>query len=592
MKIGTTNTGTPYCLDRLDRSILFCGESQQGKTVLAYRMLAVLQETGAAITVLDGAGTLADYLLAHHQTHRDALQLLEVDTAVHDASLRVLPLTTIPTSSFGIDLTKLGTRDGRPETVTERVAALLATLNAQRADNALFNLVHDHAPAALAVLVAAHRPLTELPLLLQADVAPSYLESLVTAIQTHGHLTDPDRVQLAGLLARMLPMTLDVGTQHTQSLGLHGSLTPYAFEQEVGSTKRMLRWATDHPHLFSQGVSTDVFAQPGLTIIRGVHDDPRMTGLLRAAVVGAWSSAILTRAKDAPVPAYLVIDEKEGIDFALVADQLVRATNANAYFWLLLQSATQLGDALDAVLAGVHRAILFRQKSTILTPYLAKVLNTARIDRTYLDTESATATLVEDEGESRASGRGASAQALPSLWQQTEEVVTASTLEGGTITTDRRGHRLRPSSDTWTDTHTTTDTTSYRRGRSASQTRGKERVGLAEQLAALEQQIVSLPPRTAIHVTHAHATIVTHDPVALPTDAQVARARRLLVVPPLPPPTVTITYCPPAPKPARGATRAPEAVPCAPSRPVKANGLPSGRGFRPGGVDDPRKDGA
>lgn len=539
--------GGDYAVDLADltASMLVCGESQQGKTVLVYRFLAALKKTGAAITIIDGAGTLSDYLIADHALRMKMLKIIGEDTTKVAASVRIMQLSTIPTSGIGINLTALAPG----ETVTERTAALVSTLNSQREDNVHFNLVHEYAPAAISALVAAHRPITELPELLSYDVSLGYLEGLTDDIWKHGHLSEVDGLQLQEKLSRVLPIGSKVGEHGRMSGGVHRKFPhPTAFDNATASTVRMFRWATDNPHLFASGGSTDTFQEPGLTIIRGVHKDLRMTGLLRAAMVGAWSSTILTRPKDSPVPAYLVIDEKEGINYPLVADQLVRAANANAYFWLILQSAAQLGDAMDQIMAGVHRCIFFRQKSTISTGYLAKAMNVAKIDRTYL------ATVSEQEGETEIDGYTIG--------------------DGSSVTT-----RMRESDLETSDGSSDSASSSSQKGRSRSRTKGRERVGLPEQLAAIEQEIIALPKRTAIHVTHDHTARVTHDLIDLPSDTAMELGRRLLTPKPHTPYPVSIAFLPPVKK-EKPAPPPAVVVPPAPSSPVKANGKPPGRHSR------------
>lgn len=572
MRIGRTDTDSPYRIDDLARSILFCGESQQGKTVCAFRLLRALAQTGAAITIIDGAGTLTDLLLGWQQDRRLLARI--AGTPLPDP-IRVLDLTTVPTGGAGFDLLRLVPG----ETVLERAAAVVGTLNVQRADNVLFNVVHEIAPAAIAALTAAHRPITDLMTLLRHEPPPRYLASLVEAIVHHGHLGDPDGVQLAERLARILPLQLTVGTAALATPGLHRQARR-TFEDEVASTRRMFRWCLDTPHLFTGGPYTmATFTAPGITCIRGVHADPRLTGLQRAAFAGLWASAVLARGKDADPHACLVIDEKEGIDFSLLADQICRAANAHAAIWLLCQDAEQLGDARVPLLAAMHRLLLFRQRSTAVVGYAARVLNRARVDAQYLATEVHAEGEHEDEGGSTSGSRTQVFDPLTPTWEPVDETV----YEAGRAATPqeirRTGSRYRVPHAT-PDHYQEAEGSSWKKGRSRTITRGQERISLPEQLAALEQDIISLQPQTVVSVAAQHAAIVHLDTILLPPPPP-----RVVPTPPKPP-AITIAYLPEPTKdktPPAVASVPPTASQDAPSDtpPVKPNGKPVGRGSRP-----------
>jgi hypothetical protein len=231
------------------RGCYITGQSGQGKSELAIRILEQMVRSGHPAIIIDDAG----------KTHFRLEQLVAVDAAAHAHAMQQLKFRAVERyhllkqkflkrytfgfighgrkNTVGIDILKLRRLPGRTETVEEVVIGNLKPFEARFEDISIRTRFLTVIIPLLTVLIAARRPISEaLRLLLD----PRYWRFAMRQIETHGVLDDPQnreyvtpRIQE---LRRILDLRYSKGTDPVEA-----EPYPQRFWDKVESTYNALQ---------------------------------------------------------------------------------------------------------------------------------------------------------------------------------------------------------------------------------------------------------------------------------------------------------------------------------------------------------------
>lgn len=372
--------------EQLLKHHLFEGASGSGKTSAARECLAYLfrKRPDVPMLILDGVGTLAADLAARLYGW---IERREADGAdMRRMRRRILHLRIQPENESGLsfDLAKLRKKVdthgfARLETVHERVSAIMATLAHTTEGSEDYRLVHTYGSAGFAVLVAGHRPVTELAsVLTHGD--ETYRATLWQDIDRFGHRDAYVTAQLDVL------NELYYTTQRS----------PVQFNVLTGSTRRNFAWLTLEYASFFRMDTIDYgrfHDFGGVLLVDPADANPRTAGIFRRALYGIRNAFIASRSTHRP--SLVVLDEQQGMNADLYALHVAMARNREDYHWFLFQSGRQIGERgahYDEILSAMQHLVFFRPGTFESARQIATHLRRASLTRKHLVTSSTSAT--------------------------------------------------------------------------------------------------------------------------------------------------------------------------------------------------------
>jgi hypothetical protein len=543
-----TSSRTRYLLGSGDllRNWLVMAQSGWGKSLLLYGCLAALMhgEPTVPILLLDGAGTLARNLFVHWfgYLQRTFERLRAAGDPNMDATMAALWSRVVymkvedeNQSGVAIDLAKRQwTVDSsgtlRLETAKERVASIMGSLAFTTVDAETFRLVHKYGRAGFGLLVAAGRTLDELPQLFRIE-SQSFRERLRTDIERHIPTLDlaSPEPPLHGEPGRFEWKQWRVIEDLFASVGRNG----IALDKETGSTIRNFDWLLEHfdAYFCEDTLDLSTFTQRGgVLLVETCSRNQHANANARAAIYSLYQSARAAHR----TPSLTVIDEQHNLNVDLYADYVAaNARNASAYHWFSLHSTTQLRTQLPTIWQACQRKIIGSIGEEDLARLVLLHSSAFRADGMYLSTLSSSTGWSADQSdaESLSSSTGhtedeggieettearleiGSNQKNPYKYREYIDPITSFDAVPLHLQADpqqpnfdyhddtlTRLIRSRPSRSTQTRGEQEGQTHTRRKGTSGSQTRGRERISVDEQMRLLIPAVLNQPQGCGIHL--------------------------------------------------------------------------------------------
>lgn len=366
--VGDQDNGERFrrCEDLLKHT-LFEGAGESGKTTAAKEAANFLfwRHQQLPMLILDGVGTLANGLYERLLEDIGKQEAKGRDMTSARGRLVFLKVQSEDTSGVSIDLLKLRMKEDdignwRQETCAERCDAVMAMLAHTTEGSEDFKLIHRYAKAALMCLIAAHRPVTELPLVLEFG---HFEEGVAIKREIRKHRSGEKNLRLDQEIAVIDTLHATCGNRASE------------FDRLTGSTMRHFQWLwKDCAHLFSHD-TLDYGAfhdRGGVFLIESSHPDPVIAANIRRVFYGIRNAHLTNRqpidVADGPryTPSLVIIDEQQGMNASLYVAGLANARNRNDIHWFLFQSSEQIGERgehYNEIAAVMTTKVLFRPGS-------------------------------------------------------------------------------------------------------------------------------------------------------------------------------------------------------------------------------------